>query len=213
MSYPMNYPNVYDAPPTAAPGKSGLLERFSPATQAGISALLLIPTLVLYFANWSLPAPDNESLFQVYFTGFVAIVDVYFVVVVALTARGRAPRIRALIVAGIITVIDVAMTFAWNLPYDNFVYVSAVCYTVIITVCVVAWGLARRQGWLWLIGLLPAVIVIGLAQIWWVPNHEVAHWYDSWVVNVGVFTLGCLLCWGVERLTRGSDRTAAERTR
>jgi hypothetical protein len=203
MSYPMNYPNAYDAPPTPTSGKRGLLERYSPATQALISALLLIPTLVMYFANWSLPAPDNDALFQVYFTGFVVIVDVYFVVVVALTARARASRIRALIVAGIVTVIDVALTFAWNLPY-NLVYVLAVCNTLIITAFVAAWGLARRQGWLWLTGLLPAVVVVGLAQIWWVPTHQVEHWYDSGAVNVGVVTLGCLFCWGVERLARGS---------
>ena len=208
MSYPMNYPNAYDAPPTVAPGKRGLLERYSPAKQALISAVLLIPTLVMYFANWSLPAPDNHALFQVYFTGFVVIVDVYFVVLVALTARARAPRIRALIVAGIVTVIDVALTFAWNLPY-NFLYVLAVCNTIIITAFVAAWGLARRQGWLWLTGLLPAVIVVGLAQIWWVPTHQVEHWYDSWAVNVGVITLGCLFCWGVERLARSSRQVVA----
>ena len=195
----VSYPNT-----PAATGKGGLLDRFSPTAQAFTSALLLIPTLVLFYVNRNLPAPDSRVLLQAYYTGFIVVVDLYLIVVLALTARGRAPRIRALIVAGIFIVIDGALTFAWDVPADYVIYVSGFCNTIIVTGFVAAWGLARRQGWLWLLGLLPALIVIGLAWLWWVPTHHVRDWYDPWFVKVGVFTLGCLICWGVERFERGS---------
>jgi hypothetical protein len=191
-------------------GVAMLLDRFSPTAQAFISALLLIPTLVLFFANRNLPAPDSQILLQTYFTAFVVVVDVYLIVVLALTARGRAPRIRALIVAGITTVADGALTFAWHVPADYVIYVFGFCNTIIITAFVAAWGLARRQGWLWLLGLLPALIVIGLTQLWWVPTHHVRDWYDPWFVKVGVFTLGCLICWGVERFELGSPSKSGQ---
>ena len=205
MSYP-TYPQYPTAPafPVPAPvGKPGLLERFSPATQAAISAVLLLVTLLLYFISWQIPPAESDTGLTVYLIGFALVMDVYLIVAVALTARSRTGRIGAVAVAVIVAVVDVVLCLGWDLGPD-YTTLFGIAYTGVITASVAAWGLARRQNWWWLIGLLPAVVVVGIAQLWYVPNHEVDVWYLSWCVNGGVFALGCLMCWGIDRLARGS---------
>ncbi|CAN5230721.1 hypothetical protein BH09ACT8_BH09ACT8_56410 [soil metagenome] len=202
MSYPMNHPDAPVEPPPAAPGRAGLLERFSPASQAAISAVLLLVTVLIYFVSWQLPSPGSDIGITMLLLGFALVVDLYLIVVVALAARGRTARISAVIVAVIATCVDVGLCFAWDLGPD-YATLYGIAYTGVLTAAVAAWGLARRQNWLWLIGPLPAIIVIGLAQIWFVPNNEISSWYLSWGINGGAFTLGCLFCWGIDRLARG----------
>jgi hypothetical protein len=205
MSYP-TYPQYPTAPAFPAPapvGKPGLLERFSPAKQAAISAVLLLVTVLMYFISWQIPPAESDIGFTMFLVGFGLVVDVYLIVAVALTARGRTARIGAVAVAVIVALVDVGLCFGWDIGYE-YAALYSIAYTGIITASVAAWGLARRQNWWWLIGLLPAVIVIGIAQLWYVPNHEVNVWYLSWCVNGGVFALGCLFCWGIDWLARRS---------
>jgi hypothetical protein len=203
MSYPMNYPNAYDAPPAAAPGKRGLLERYSPAKQALISAVLLLVTVLIYFASSQIPPPLGDIGFTMFLVGSTLVVDLYLIVVVALVGRSRTAKIGAVIVAVIATGVDVALSFNWDVG-PMYAPIVHMVYTGVLTLFVAAWGLARRQSWWWLIGLLPAVIVVGIFQIWFVSFHEVSTWYVSWCVNGGVFALGCLMCWGIDWLARRS---------
>ncbi|MEU0312938.1 hypothetical protein [Nocardioides sp. NPDC006273] len=80
---------------------------------------------------------------------------------------------------------------------------------VFITVCLVAaWGVARRTGFLWLIGLIvPAVLMFAWLEWSWRLYRALSgeiFIYDlvAVVPTVVITLLGCLACWGVEALTR-----------
>lgn len=80
---------------------------------------------------------------------------------------------------------------------------------VITTVClVVAWGVARRRGFLWLIGLLVPVVLM-IAWLKWWETLYVRLDGDIFVLDlvaiiptVLIPLLGCLACWGIEALSR-----------
>jgi hypothetical protein len=205
MSYP-TYPQYPTAPAFPAPapaGKPGLLERFSPAKQAAISAVLLLVTVLMYFISWQIPPAESDIGFTMFLVGFGLVVDVYLIEAVALTARGRTARISAVIVAVIVALVDVALSFNWDVG-PAYAPLNRIAYTCVLTASVAAWGLARRQSWWWLIGLLPTVVVVGIFQIWFVAYHEIPTWYLSWGINGGVFALCCLMCWGIDWLARRS---------
>ncbi|GGU13794.1 hypothetical protein [Nocardioides albus] len=79
---------------------------------------------------------------------------------------------------------------------------------VFITVCLVAaWGVARRRGVLWLLGLVvPVLLTIAWLKWSWRLYEALAgeiFVYDliAVVPTVVITLLGCLACWGVEALT------------
>lgn len=83
--------------------------------------------------------------------------------------------------------------------------------TVITVVCLVtAWGVSRRRGWLWLVGLVvPVVLTLVWTQWSWrlfqnLIGTEFVFDVVSTVSNVGIPILGILVCWGVEALSRSA---------
>lgn len=80
---------------------------------------------------------------------------------------------------------------------------------VVTVLCVAAaWGIARRRGLLWLVGLIvPGVLM--MAWIRWADRawetlggQPVVSDLFMMVSTVAIPLIGCLVCWGVEALSR-----------
>ncbi|NYI76848.1 hypothetical protein [Nocardioides panzhihuensis] len=98
---------------------------------------------------------------------------------------------------------------SFELPHGEWLLWVVRFLVVFITVCLVAaWGVARRRGFLWLIGLIvPVVLTIAWLKWSWRLYEAIAgeiFVYDlvAAVPTVVITLLGCLACWGVEALTR-----------
>ena len=81
-------------------------------------------------------------------------------------------------------------------------------FLVTPTLAALAWGLARREGRRWVLGLVAAPLLAGgnyaliLHSGWWRANVYPAD-HTSWVVERIVFVVpiiaACLTCWALER--------------
>jgi hypothetical protein len=82
-----------------------------------------------------------------------------------------------------------------------------------------AWGLARRVGRAWLLGVLVGPLVaavlreLGLRWSWWhdrvVPPSPRYHWQLEAAVFVAPFVAGALACWAIETLGRRTPDMAS----
>jgi serine/threonine protein kinase len=199
-------------PGPTAPSSWGLLHRGSAGLQAGISALLIVPTLVpFYIASVRLPRLRVRWVID------VLPVELYLVAVVAIWARSNRRRLLAVAVALLGVVVERAASF----PYygsDAFaqpIWRYGIAYFSMI-LFVAAWGVARRRHPLWLAGLpvgaailalliplthvIPeAVAVPEVVAVGW-PWSFHGSWLFNWVCDIGLFVGCCLVCWAFDVL-------------
>lgn len=202
-------------------------ERVSPGLQILISALLLVPTLMQRAIFIGVPNMTGQVLDwppllrTVWFTSGVAVLGVYFIVVVALWSRSAERRRTAALIAGITVLIDVVSyagfaliigsIYNLNLDLDLVVMLSRSVAVVTVVGYALAWGVARRRGTAWAWGLIPSVIIAGLVE-WAMASLSSDVWSGSfgwlvgWAFYVGGFVLSCLICWAVDAMTSGSRR-------
>lgn len=203
------------APVVSAPES----ERFSPAIQAVISALLLLPTIPIFFVNRLMLMADfatewPEPLRNVWVLVSNAVLWVYFLVVVGFWAR-RKRRMAALGIAFVGMMLETAMLGAsLFVPAMTSTYAQWIVQGsgVIVTVLqVAAWGVARRKNNIWTVGLIAAV-VCGVALQWAYRSASAedfasdSWWIKSWAWNIGTFVVPCLICWAVDAMARGARR-------
>lgn len=230
QQYPYGAPYGYPAPiPAPEP------ERLSPALQALISALLLLPTILIFFLHSSLrQAPWvkdwSEPLRNAWALGSNAVLWLYFLVVIAFWAR-RNRRVAAVSTVIAMTVLDTAVVAAY-LWYpslyrmaggsDALMWVLDACPVLIAVGQVSAWGIARRRNKIWAVGLIATVVFATIDQVVRralirdaVHNHDSFDdaWWNQWwgaaATSIGIFVLSCLICWAADAMSSGSRRTAA----
>lgn len=158
----------------------------------------LLPTLLMFGAR--------DAVQQaVGWVAFVALYGVYLLAVIVVTARSQARRNWALLVAGAVLAIDLAQTwYATSPDTPKMTPAAFIVFRWSLTVgYVAAWGIARRLDARWLVGLpLAAIAVIALL----VPLDlftTYANWFQNWSVWIGVFVVGCLICWLLDASGRG----------
>jgi len=122
----------------------GVLARYSPRAQAAISAALLIPTIVMYFAWLQIPYPDDRGQAAGITAGFALVQGLYFIGVVGVVTRIRSRKRRALFVAAVAVVLDTLIYVLGTLSSDFSL--DALIHTLIIFVYAVAWGIAGNTG-------------------------------------------------------------------
>ena len=200
--------------------KTGAVHRMAPAAQAGISAALLLPPLVFFVIDllpWTVGAIWTPSLGSVLWElAITGALGAYVVVVVAIFARDPQRRTRAIGLAGAATalqLISVPWT-AWSynifggglarLGYQALIVISAV-------LVVAAWGIARRQHVIWLVGLqVPLILgILLLGRSWWQSLDSAAAGFTLWLQWIATVGLGCAACWGVDALASVSAANAA----
>lgn len=193
--------------PSGRAGGLGLANRRSAATQALVSAALLLPTAVIWYLR-TLPWEwDWDGAVVGYYSlAWTLVLDVYFVVVVAVLARNARCRVPAMLTAVVATVVDfganAVLTFAsYSQPV---VWLDRVCTVVALTLFVCAWGMARRRRPTWMIGLAPTLVVMVLLTALYASSFLYDTFGNTWVVYwavwVGAFVLGCLFCWGFDQI-------------
>lgn len=118
--------------------------------------------------------------------------------------------------------------WAWDRLFANYVWDSGSAsqastqiylwgnLLVTATLIPLAWGLARRTGRGWLLGVLvgPAVAAVlrevDLRSSWWhervTTEGSAYHWQYEAVVYVGPFVLAILACWVIEARSRRTPK-------
>lgn len=187
------------APMGQPPRQPGRFTRLPAATQAIASAVLLLPTVAFYLP---VARHGDTSTWALWASG------PYYLAILALVARSRRRRWRALLVAALTFLTEVAVLVIAGIDNDTgtqvviFVFICAtpLAYTA-------AWGIARRQHprW-WKAGLpLAAILVIPPLRV-----LTMAHWGASgsaaalnfWLSWPGIVALGSLVCWIADIRTR-----------
>ncbi|MBT0566651.1 hypothetical protein [Williamsia sp. CHRR-6] len=144
----------------------------------------------------------------------------YAVAIVAVLLLGRtlARRMVAatvLIGAGLLEVgpgwVLVKTRMAFDLGPDTFRVTIMVTGVAASALAVAAWGIARRRGYLWVIGV---VVTVGTAA--YARHHliyEVDHysWGTTAVNWLWPVVVGCLLAWMFEAIGRGTGTVPASR--
>ncbi|WKG05643.1 hypothetical protein [Mycolicibacterium sp. HK-90] len=207
-------------------------ERFSPAAQTGISALLLVPTILILFlqsllrqATWVKEWP--EPLRNVWDLGCNALLWLYFLVVVAFWAR-RNRRVAAVSIVVAMALFDTALVAAYlwypslhALTGDSRVlmWVLDACPVLIAVGQAAAWGVARRRNKIWAVGLIVTVVLATVDQAVRlslirdaVRNRDsFTEWWNQWwgvaATSLGIFVLSCLICWAMDAMSSGARRT------
>lgn len=178
-----------------------------------VIAAEIVRLVVLSQIRWEIDYPEEFAVKGVLFT------LVYLTYAAMLIWRGRslvrkltAPLLLApgwlyacyWLVAGFLSARG-----SFELPREEWLQWVIRFMAVFITVCLVAaWGVARRRGFLWLIGLIvPAVLTLAWLKWSWRLYEAIAgeiFVYDLVVAfpTVVITLLGCLACWGIETLTR-----------
>jgi hypothetical protein len=192
-----------DGTAEAGEAPAGLVNRYSPAGQAGFVAAAIIPTIVLYVGFWFTPVPENPYLSAAELAVFCLLYGVYFVGIIRLV--NRYPRRRDSVwAAAILTVlVDTAVSCAPELPMFHITETALNIAYVAITVAYVAvWGVARRQSKSWMFGLPFAAAVSWAAQFGLYQHPGRSYWWEPLTAFVGTFVVGCLICWGFDLLGR-----------
>jgi hypothetical protein len=181
----------------------------APATQAMVSAALLLPTIVAFFIRTTVIYQFNgggASIFRadLWNLALTAATDVYFVIVVAVRARTGPTRLAAVLVGLAASMLDLAtLALVYYTDYGVAIqWIGNVGGGLALVLFVASWGVARRRRPTWYFGLIPtfliAVVVTLAYQLKWSADllgGMLLSWYVSWGCWVGAFVLGCLICW------------------
>ena len=184
----------------------GVLARYSPRAQAAISAALLIPTMVMYFAWNHIPYPDDRGQAAGFNAGFALVQGTYLIVVVAVVTRIRSRMLRVLLVAAAAVVLD-TLIYVLDTLFSLGLWAESI-HILLMFVYAAAWGIARRQHRKWVIGLaLGLVIVVGYAACtsWLLVASDAPRWLHGWASQVGTFVVVCLVCWVCDVAGRRRD--------
>jgi hypothetical protein len=194
---------------TPASGASG--------TEAFKSALLLVPTLIAYAVLHN--SSSLTSLWQPWW--ILNGINAYFVVCVAARARAvnrRAPAVLLAMLGTVLVGLATSPSAQWSLTallskkqsYGDVSYaeppVELIPWIVRLPVIaalifVAAWGVARRGNGSWVVGLVPAGLFVWLSI--WYQEHQFtggAGWFGYWLLTIGMFVAGCIVCWAVDAL-------------
>jgi hypothetical protein len=192
----------------------------APATQAMVSAALLLPTVVAYFLRsvviYQLDG-GATSMFRgdVWNMGLTAATDAYFVAVVVMRARTAGGRVGAALIGLVATVLDlVTLGLVYYTDYGLVMqWIGNVGSGLALVLFVAGWGVARRRRRTWYVGLVPtfaiAVVVCLIYQLKWATEllgDLMLTWYVNWGCWVGAFVLGCLCCWAFDVRLRVDPR-------
>lgn len=183
------------------------IRSLAPEVQAAISASLVLPTLPAYFVSYGAEASFWLSW------AVILLLELYFVVIVAFWSRSGVRRVVAATTAVLAVLLDRVPIAVYSVADESNWWVWGFrCSYASLVVFVASWGMARRQGIGWVSGLVPTAGLVVLA-LWFYEHHsgEPMSWVPIWVIDIGVLVLGCLLCWGCERLFRGG-RAGANRS-
>jgi hypothetical protein len=195
------YPGYAAATPTTGTDGSG----------AVVSALLLVPSLIVYGIVYS--SNSFTSVWQPWW--LITGLNVYFVVCAAARVRNQS-RFMPTVLLGTVGTVLVALATSpsptWSITAILSTTQSAGGYSyqqvpldllpwivrlpVIATLLfVTAWGVSRRRQGSWVIGMVPAVLLVWLS-IWWGEHHGISGpvWFALWLMHIGVFVGGCLAC-------------------
>lgn len=190
-----------------------------------ISTILFCAGLVADIVRWQVFAGllysgglDSAALTFNLVWGIVF--DLAFVAVVylrAITPSRRVPATAAavgvlLCDSGPVALSQVSQWVGATSPWPPESIVSVTAWAVPFLM-VLAWGLSRRRNPLWTFGLMPALILIGVAYFVtrsdsFAPGFGLIgtlSWALAWWGAVG---LGCLACWGIDVFGGASARGA-----
>jgi len=195
----------------AHPAHPSPASRRSPIVQTVISTALLLSTLALFFGYWQILSAVDPHASVAVALAFTPTYGAYFVAVVWLLVRHRARRRSAVIVAASVALLDTAYT-AYELSPGAVTSeaLSSCIYTLILTLYVAAWGLARRQHRNWVNGLPIALLLAGVCQIGITPNLD-PNWIVFWSLYVGAFAVGAVICWALDVKARNDEARETSR--
>jgi hypothetical protein len=199
----MTYPSI---------GSAGGDAHRTPATQAMVSASLLLPTVVAFFIRSTVIYQfdgGGATMFRsdVWNMALTAATDVYFIVVVAVRARTATTRVTAALLGLLASILDLAtLALVYYTDYKGVVqWISNAGGGIALVLFVAAWGVARRWRPTWYFGLIPTFIIAVLItltyQLKWAVDflgEMLLSWYVGWALWVGAFVLGCLICWAFD---------------
>ncbi|WP_328354339.1 hypothetical protein OG976_23395 [Mycobacterium sp. NBC_00419] len=135
----------------------------------------------------------------------ILLLELYFVVIVAFWSWPGARRAAAVTTAVLAVLLDRVPFAVYSVGDGSSWWVWAFrCSYASLVLVVAAWGIARRRGVGWVLGLAPTGGLVVLV-VWFYEHHSGGplNWLAVWSIDIGVLVLGCLLCWGSERLFRG----------
>jgi hypothetical protein len=152
--------------------------------------VLLLADLVLYLApGWLAargrgPMPENLGI------SLTVVLMLLFSGLVALAARTPGRRLAAALVAGSMVPVQIALDIVLRTADFTSVrdleVLMAGGATFIAVVQVAAWGVARREGRVWPIGL---VALVAVAVVQWVVRFDVGHLVTDLVPGDGTGAL------------------------
>lgn len=98
---------------------------------------------------------------------------------------------------------------SFGLPHGEWwLWVIRLQMVVTVLCLVAAWGVARRRGFLWLVGLVVPAVLMLVWMRWservWETLVGPAYVFELFTIvsTVAIPLIGCLVCWGVEALSR-----------
>lgn len=223
-------PHGYPAPPPVSAPEP---ERFSPAAQTVISGSLLVPAILILFlesllrqASWA--KEWSEPLRNVWYLACNSLPWLYLLVVVAFWAR-RNRRVAGVGLVIAMAMLDTALAAAYlwypsiyEMTGDSpaLMWVLDAAPVLIAVGQAAVWGVARRRGKIWPVGLIATVALATVDQVVRqslirdaVRDHDsfTGGWWNQWwgvaATSLGIFVLSCLICWAVDAMSSGARRT------
>ncbi|TNM46031.1 hypothetical protein FHP29_03570 [Nocardioides albidus] len=219
-------------PPPPAPASYPALPRTAhrPGSSAAVAlsllALLLIADLVLFvLPSWLLVegrAARSGSLTL----SLGVLLSVLYAGLVALIGRTTVRRLVAALVALSVIPIHLALTVVVRVTafhhVQDIVAVTTSVGVVSSLLCLVAWGIARRDGALWTIGLVALPIA---TVVQWLARDDLSDllhelggggrargplvaWTILWLWNTAQVLATGALCFAIDRLTSPNTTTA-----
>jgi hypothetical protein len=195
---------VSTAEPTTATPRvmARFIDQRPPGVQAAITAALVAPQLAMYGALSAISVSDGHERAAIWGV-FSLTYGIYFLSMLALTARDRRLMPWALLTGGVGVLVDTVFTWYVLSPLALATANAAgVVYTLVIVLYVGAWGIARRQHRNWVIGLPLTALFAGACQIGIYAQYGAPTWFAAWALYVGVFVVGCLVCWAFDAGSR-----------